>query len=75
MRGALLLPRARRSWLCDLPCTGSEASAQEQETFPPEAFFVLVPASLSGPLSVRVANKINGSGRSFTFMDAITPIT
>ena len=36
---------------------------------------VLVPATLSGPLYVRVANKINGSVRSFTFMDAITPIS
>ena len=42
---------------------------------PPTSLSVLVPATLTGPLYVRVANKINGSVRSFTFMDAITPIT
>ncbi len=44
-------------------------------TITPSSLSVLVPDTLSGPLYVRVANKINGSVRSFTFMDAITPIT
>ena len=44
-------------------------------TITPTSPSVLVPATLSGPLYVRVANKLNGSVRSFTYMNAITPIT
>ena len=40
----------------------------------PSGWIILVPGTLSGPLTVRVANKINGSVRSFTSMDAITPL-
>lgn len=52
-----------------------EVRATVYGTITPTSLSVLVPATLSGPLNVRVANKINGSVRSFTFMDAITPIT
>lgn len=52
-----------------------EVRASVYGTITPTSLSVLVPATLSGPLNVRVANKINGSVRSFTFMDAITPIT
>jgi hypothetical protein len=52
-----------------------EVRASVYGTITPSSLSVLVPATLSGPLNVRVANKINGSVRSFTFMDAITPIT
>lgn len=52
-----------------------EVRATVYGTITPTSLSVLVPATLSGPLHVRVANKINGSVRSFTFMDAITPIT
>ena len=52
-----------------------EVRATVYGTITPSSLSVLVPATLSGPLNVRVANKINGSVRSFTFMDAITPIT
>ena len=51
-----------------------EVRATVYGTITPSSLSVLVPATLSGPLSVRVANKINGSVRSFTYMDAITPI-
>ncbi len=52
-----------------------EVRATVYGTITPTSLSVLVPASLSGPLSVRVANHINGSVRSFTYMDPITPIT
>jgi hypothetical protein len=53
----------------------AEVRAMVYGTITPTSVSVLVPATLSGPLAVRVASKINGSVRSFTYMDAITPIT
>ena len=55
--------------------SNAEVRATVYGTITPSSLSVLVPATLSGPLTVRVANKINGSVRSFTFMDAITPIS
>ena len=54
--------------------SNAEVRATTYGTVTPTSLSVLVPATLSGPLMVRVANKINGSVRSFTYMDAITPI-
>lgn len=51
-----------------------EVRASVYGTITPTSLSVLVPGTSSGPLHVRVANKINGSIRSFTYMDAITPI-
>jgi hypothetical protein len=51
-----------------------EVRATVYGTITPTSLSVLVPGTSSGPLMVRVANKINGSIRSFTYMDAITPI-
>lgn len=39
----------------------------------PASLTALVPASLSGPLNVRVAAFINGSVRSYTYTNLITP--
>lgn len=55
--------------------SNAEVRATVYGTITPTSLSVMVPANLSGPLFVRVANKINGSVRSFTYMDAITPIT
>ena len=55
--------------------SNAEVRATVYGTITPTSLSVLVPDTLSGPLYVRVANKINGSVRSFTYMDAITPIT
>lgn len=52
-----------------------EVRASVYGTITPTSLSVMVPAGSSGPLVVRVANKINGSIRSFTYMDPITPIT
>ena len=52
----------------------AEVRATVYGTITPTSLSVLVPGTLSGPLTVRVANKINGSVRSFTYMDAITPL-
>lgn len=54
---------------------GAEVRATVYGTVTPTSLSVLVPTALSGPLMVRVASKINGSVRSFTYMDAITPIS
>jgi len=54
--------------------SNAEVRATVYGTITPTSLSVLVPATLSGPLMVRVANHINGSVRSFTYMDAITPI-
>lgn len=43
-------------------------------TVTPSSLSVRVPGTLSGPLTVRAAAYINGSVRSFTFMDLITEI-
>jgi hypothetical protein len=50
-----------------------EVRANIYGTVTPTSLSVLVPATLSGPLSVRVAAHINGSVRSFTYMTPITP--
>ncbi len=54
--------------------SNAEVRATVYGTITPTSLSVLVPAALSGPLLVRVVNKINGSVRSFTYMDAIMPI-
>ena len=51
-----------------------EVRATVYGTVTPTALSVLVPDSLSGPLTVRAAAHINGSVRSFTYMDPITEI-
>ncbi len=50
----------------------AEVRATIYGTMDPSALTVLVPASLSGPLNVRVAAYINGSIRSFTYTNLIT---
>ncbi|MBL9152247.1 MAG: hypothetical protein JNK37_07175 [Verrucomicrobiales bacterium] len=50
----------------------AEVRATIYGTITPTSLSVLVPDTLTGPLSVRVAAYINGSVRSFTYM---TPIT
>lgn len=52
----------------------AEVRATIYGTLSPGSLSVLVPANLSGDLTVRVANHINGSIRSFTYMDVISPI-
>ena len=52
--------------------SAAEVRATVYGTVTPTSLSVLVPATLSGPLTVRVAAYINGSVRSFTYM---TPIT
>jgi hypothetical protein len=52
----------------------AEVRATIYGTITPTSLSVLVPAALSGPLVVRIAAFINGSVRSFTFMDPITTI-
>ena len=49
-----------------------EVRATIYGTVTPTSLSVLVPATLSGPLTVRVAAFLNGSVRSFTYMDPIT---
>ena len=49
-----------------------EVRATVYGTVTPTSLSVLVPATLSGPLTVRSAAFINGSVRSFTYMTAIT---
>ena len=52
----------------------AEVRATTYGTVTPTSLSVLVPASLSGPLNVRVAAFINGSVRSFSYMDPITQL-
>lgn len=52
--------------------SSAEVRATIYGTITPGALTVLVPASLSGPLTVRTAAYINGSVRTFTYMDPIT---
>lgn len=49
-----------------------EVRATTYGTLTPTSLSVMVPATLSGPLTVRVATYMNGSVRSFTYMDPIT---
>lgn len=49
-----------------------EVRATVYGTVTPSSLSVMVPAALSGPLMVRAAAFINGSVRSFTYMDPIT---
>lgn len=51
-----------------------EVRATVYGTMSPSSISVLVPGTLSGPLTVRVSAFINGSVRSFTYMDPITPL-
>ena len=54
--------------------SNAEVRATVYGTITPTSLSVLVPATLTGPLHVRAAAYINGSVRSFTYMDPITPI-
>ncbi|MBL9133996.1 MAG: DUF4469 domain-containing protein [Verrucomicrobiaceae bacterium] len=51
----------------------AEVRATSYADIEPLSLTVLVPASLSGPLTVRVAAHINGSVRSYTYTNFITP--
>ena len=51
----------------------AEVRATSYADIEPLSLTVLVPASLSGPLTVRVAAHINGSVRSYTYTNLITP--
>ena len=50
----------------------AEVRATVYGTMDPGSISVLVPATLSGPLTVRVAAFINGSVRSYTYQNLIT---
>lgn len=54
------------------PATGAEVRATIYGSIDPSEVTVLVPATLSGPLGVRVAAFINGSVRSFTYTHPIS---
>ena len=54
--------------------SNAEVRATVYGTITPGSLSVLVPASLTGPLLVRASAHINGSVRSFTYMDQITPL-
>lgn len=50
----------------------AEVRATDYAARQPQSIIVLVPAALSGPLTVRVASHINGSVRSYTYTNLIT---
>lgn len=54
------------------PASGAEVRATEYASPTPQGIVVLVPAALSGTLSVRVASFINGSVRSYTYTSPLT---
>lgn len=54
------------------PATGAEVRATSYPLVDPKKLIVSVPATLSGPLTVRVAAFLNGSVRSFTYSIPIT---
>lgn len=54
------------------PSAGAEVRATEYATIQPQSVVVLVPAGLTGPLTLRVATYINGSVRSYTYTDPLT---
>ena len=54
------------------PAAGAEVRATDYAAILPQSVIVLVPASLTGPLTVRVATHINGSVRSDTYTNQLT---
>ncbi len=54
------------------PAAGAEVRCTSYSDIEPQTFTAIVPAALSGPLTVRMVAKINGSLRTFTYG---TPIT
>lgn len=50
----------------------AEVRATDYAARQPQSIIVLVPAALSGPLTVRVASHINGSVRSYTYTNLLT---
>jgi hypothetical protein len=54
------------------PAAGAEVRCTSYADIEPQSFTALVPASLSGDLTVRMAAKINGSLRTFTYPAALT---
>ena len=54
------------------PGAGAEVRATEYGAVEPQSVIVLVPAALSGALTVRVATYINGSVRSYTYTNPLT---
>lgn len=55
------------------PATGPEVRAGSYAVIKPQSVVVLVPTGLTGPLIVRVSSFINGSVRSDTYTNPITP--
>lgn len=53
------------------PASGPEVRAADYATIKPKSLVVLVPAGLSGALTVRVACFINGSVRSDTYTNPL----
>jgi hypothetical protein len=54
------------------PTTGATVRATEYAAILPQSIIVLVPASLSGALEVRISSYINGSVRNYTYTNTIT---
>lgn len=54
------------------PAAGAEVRATEYAGITPQSVIVLVPAALSGALTVRIATHINGSVRSHTYTNPLT---
>lgn len=55
------------------PASGPEVRATVYGDIDPGSFTALVPAGATGPQTVRIAAFINGSLRSYTYTDPITP--
>lgn len=54
------------------PVAGAEVRVAEYAGITPTSIIILVPAALSGALTVRIATFINGSVRSFTYTNSLT---
>lgn len=54
------------------PGAGAEVRATEYAGITPQSVIILVPAALSGDLTVRIATFINGSVRSYTYTNPLT---
>lgn len=54
------------------PSTGPAVRATDYAAIQPQSVIVLVPAGLTGPLTVKVATYINGSVRSDTYTNQLT---
>jgi hypothetical protein len=52
--------------------SAAEVRATDYAAQQPQSVIVLVPAGLTGPLTLRVASHINGSVRSYTYTNPLT---